>query len=125
MPATDNGAPSALDTHLTFETAAEHATARVPVVGRLERASDVRARLVGQRYESASQIVVCEADRFLGMVTIEQLLVAEADATMESLMDREAPVVAPGVDQEVAAWRAVRHGESALAVVDHRDHFVG
>jgi magnesium transporter len=119
------GPPSALDTHLTFETAAEHATVDVPVVGRLERVDDVRARLVGQRYESASHIVVCEADRFLGMVTIEQLLVAEADATMESLMDREAPVVAPGVDQEVAAWRAVRHGESALAVVDHRDHFVG
>jgi len=60
---------SALDTHLTFETAAEHATVDVPVVGRLERANDVRARLVGQRYESASHIVVCEADRFLGMVT--------------------------------------------------------
>jgi magnesium transporter len=116
---------SALDTHLTFETAAEHATVDVPVVGRLERVNDVRARLVGQRYESASHIVVCEADRFLGMVTIEQLLVAEADATMESLMDREAPVVAPGVDQEVAAWRAVRHGESALAVVDQHGDFVG
>jgi magnesium transporter len=36
------------------------------------------------------------------------------------------PVVSPGVDQEVAAWRAVRHGESALAVVDadHRFHGV-
>jgi magnesium transporter len=29
------------------------------------------------------------------------------------------------VDQEVAAWRAVRHGESALAVVDAQGGFVG
>ena len=110
---------------LSFETAAEHATLRVPMAGRFQRIGDVRTLLAGQRYESASHIVVCEADTFLGIVTIEELLSAPADATVESLMDREAPVVAPGVDQEVAAWRAVRHGESALAVVDPHGHFVG
>jgi magnesium transporter len=68
---------------------------------------------------------VCEADTFLGIVTIEELLFASADAAIESLMDRGAPIVAPGVDQEVAAWRAVRHGASALAVVDGHGHFVG
>jgi len=113
------------ETHLTFETAAEHATACVPVAGPTQRVGDVRELLVGQRYESASHIVVCEADTFLGIVTIEDLLVAAADVEVESLMDRGAPVVAPGVDQEVAAWRAVRHGESALAVVDRHGHFVG
>jgi magnesium transporter len=38
---------------------------------------------------------------------------------MESLGDRETPAVAPGVDREVAAWRAVLHGASALAVDGH------
>ena len=33
-------------------------------------------------------------------------------------MDQDAPFVAPGVDQEVAAWHAVRHSEAALAVDD-------
>jgi magnesium transporter len=61
----------------------------------------------------------------VGIVTIEDLLSAPADVTVESLMDPKAPVVAPGVDQEVAAWRAVRHGESALAVVDPAGRFVG
>lgn len=125
MPAINTGASSALDTHLTFETAAEHATTGVPVVGPHDRVGDVRARLVGQRYDSASHIVVCEAGGFLGMVTIEQLLATGSDATMDSLMDRSAPTVAPGIDQEVAAWHAVRHAESALAVVDRRGHFVG
>lgn len=125
MEAVHTSEPAEVETHLTFETAAEHATPRVPVAGPFQRAGDVRQLLVGQRYESATHIVVCEADAFLGIVTIEDLLFAPADAHMESLMDRSAQVVAPSVDQEVAAWRAVRHGESALAVVDGHGHFVG
>jgi magnesium transporter len=125
MEAVHTSEPTEVEAHLTFETAAEHATPRVPVAGPFQQAGDVRQLLVGQRYESATHIVVCEADAFLGIVTIEDLLFAPADAHMESLMDRSAPVVAPSVDQEVAAWRAVRHGESALAVVDGRGHFVG
>jgi magnesium transporter len=40
-------------------------------------------------------------------------------------MDPHAPIVAPGTDQEVAAWQAVRHQESALSVVDGDGRFVG
>jgi magnesium transporter len=81
--------------------------------------------LAARRYESASHVVVCKGDHFVGVATIEDVLCAPAEASIESLMDRGAPVVAPGVDQEVAAWQAVRHGESALAVVDHGGRFVG
>jgi magnesium transporter len=125
MEAAPTREPLEGETNETFETAAGHATPRVPVAGPFQRAGDVRQLLVGQRYESATHIVVREADTFLGMVTIEELLFAAADASMQSLMDRGAPIVAPSVDQEVAAWRAVRHGESALAVVDGHGHFVG
>jgi len=125
MKAGHTSEPAEGETHLTFETAAAHATPRVPVAGPFQRVGDVRQLLVGQRYESATHIVVCEAETFLGIVAIEDLLSAATDAQMESLMDRGAPVVAPSIDQEVAAWRAVRHGESALAVVDGQGHFVG
>jgi magnesium transporter len=40
-------------------------------------------------------------------------------------MDGDPPAVAPGVDQEKAAWKAVQHGESALAVIDHTGRFLG
>jgi magnesium transporter len=40
-------------------------------------------------------------------------------------MDADPPVVRHGVDQEVAAWKAVQHGESALAVLDDDGHFIG
>ena len=110
---------------LTFQTAATHATASVPIVEPDRRATEVRETIVGRRYECASHVVACRGDRFVGIVTIEDVLGAPADASVESLMDHSAPVVAPGVDQEVAAWRAVQHGESALAVVDQAGRFVG
>ena len=114
MDAVQTGKPPEGETHGTFETAAEHATARVPVAGPFQRVGDVREHLIGQRYESASHVVVCEADTFLGIVTIEELLLASVDAKIESLMDRGAPIVAPGVDQEVAAWRARKHEEEEI-----------
>ena len=51
---------------------------------------DVRQLLAGQRYESAAHVVVCEADTFLGILTIGDLLFAAADAQMESLIDQAA-----------------------------------
>jgi magnesium transporter len=125
MHVTDSVGIAAPVAHLRLETAAEHATSDVPVVNPHLLVRDVGATLVGRSFESASHIVVCEGDRFEGIITIEDLLRAPAEARVELVMDRRAPVVAPGVDQELAAWRAVRHGESALAVVDESGRFVG
>jgi magnesium transporter len=110
---------------VTFEIAEEHASSRVPVASPGDQAGDVRQALMGQRYESASHIVVCEGDRFRGILRIEDLLAAPADAHIGTLMDPEASIVGPGVDQEVAAWRAVRNEEAALSVVDANGRFVG
>jgi magnesium transporter len=110
---------------LTFETAAAHATKDVPIAEPTAGVQEIREALTNRSFESASHLVVCRAGRFLGIVTIEDLLGAPGDATVESLMDREAPFVAPGVDQELAAWHAVHHGESALAVVDREGRFIG
>lgn len=117
--------PAAARDHVTFETAAQHASTQVPVVAPSCNAADARQQLVGQRFESASHIIVCDGQRFRGVVRIEDLLAAYAGTTMEALMDPAAPVVAPGVDQEVAAWRAVRKRESGLTVVDSEGRFVG
>jgi magnesium transporter len=56
---------------------------------------------------------------------MEELFAASDADRIESMMDSDAPFVAPGIDQEVAAWRAVQHGESALAVVDKDGSFTG
>ena len=111
--------------HLTFETAAQHAARQVPIFAPANRATEVRQSLAGKRYESASHIIVCDGEKFLGIVGIEDLLSASPDATLDELMDRNPPFVAPGIDQEVAAWRAVQHREAALAVVDQDGRFLG
>jgi magnesium transporter len=110
---------------VTFEVAAEHATREVPVAAPGQRAVELLAAMSSQRFESASHVVVLDGERFRGLIRIEDLLAAPADATATSLMDAEAPIVAPGVDQEIAAWRAVRRGESALSVVDADGRFAG
>jgi magnesium transporter len=108
-----------------FETVARLASAAVPVVSPDQRAQQVREALAGQRYESASHIAVCDDRQFRGIVTIERLLAAAPDTRMGDVVDRDAPRLTPGADQELAAWHAVRSRESALTVVDREGRFVG
>jgi magnesium transporter len=110
---------------LTLETAAELVAARVPVASPADTVAVLRGVLAGERYDCASHIAVCSAGTLVGVLPIEDLLAAPPDALVGDVMDREPPVVAPHVDREVAAWRAVQHGESALAVVDEQRRFVG
>jgi magnesium transporter len=108
-----------------LETAATHVETDVPVAAPDDEAGRVRARLVGRRWASLTDVAVCRDGVLVGLVTIETLMAAPAHDTLAALMDGTPPVVAPGVDQEVAAWTMVRHGESALAVVDDAGRFVG
>ncbi|HEX6877936.1 MAG TPA: magnesium transporter [Nocardioidaceae bacterium] len=86
--------------------------------------------LLSGQYESAADIAVCAYDgmpshRLLGLIPLERVLAAEPDAVARDLMDPDPPVVAPGIDQEEAAWKAARHGESSLAVIDSSGAFRG
>jgi magnesium transporter len=110
---------------MSFETAAEHATTQVPVVEPECCVRDIRRLLLRQPYESVTHIVVCDDGQFLGIIRIEDLLAANEELTARKLMDPSPPVVAPGTDQEAAAWQAVQRQESALAVVDAEGRFAG
>lgn len=111
---------------LQFETAAEHYTGRIPIASPHDRVDAVRASLVGQSYESAAEIVVCDpTGRLVGLVNIEDLLASEGGLRLEQIMDAAPPVVSPATDQEIAAWQAIRHRETSLAVVDDAGRFLG
>lgn len=121
-----------MSTHLTplpeleFETAAEHHSSRVPIARPGDTVASVWQSLRGNRYESVSEIVVCDATgRLAGLVNLEDLLQAEDDMSIEAIMDSSPPVVTPGVDQEIAAWTAIRRRETSLAVIDGERHFLG
>ncbi|MEQ8234473.1 MAG: magnesium transporter [Gammaproteobacteria bacterium] len=110
---------------LEFETAVEHVCRVVPRVAPGDSAAAMRASLELERFEHAAHLAVIDDERLVGILRIEDLLPAPARMTAAALMDREPPLVGPGLDQEQAAWHAVSRGESALAVQDEEGRFVG
>jgi magnesium transporter len=111
---------------LEFEAAGEHHTRRVPIARPDDLVEATRAGLLNQRFDSAAEIVVCDADeRLMGLVNIEDLLAADGNRQLAEIMDPAPPVVTAGVDQEIAAWQAILHGETSLSVVDHDGRFQG
>jgi len=103
----------------------EHATARVPIAGPSDTAAQIRRALEGQDFVSASDIAVCDEQALLGLISIERLMKAPGEVTAREIMDADPAVAGPGIDQEAAAWKAVEHGESSLAVVDEDGHLIG
>ena len=97
----------------------------MPLAAPDDAIEDIRARLWGKQFDTVAAVPVCEANRFLGLVRMEDLISARGDQRAADLMDRDPPVVAPGVDQEAAAWKAVSHHEAVLAVVDESGVFRG
>ena len=80
---------------------------------------------MGHRFGSVAHVVVLdEANRLVGLARTEDLLTAEPDTTLGELMDPDPPTISEGQPEEVAAWKAVRHGESALAVVTEDRTFI-
>jgi magnesium transporter len=113
------------DRKLVFETAQVHVCRLVPIVAPQSTALEIRNQLETIQYETVGEIAVCDEGRLVGLINIEDVLPAGATALATELMDDEPPVVLPGVDQEIAAWKAVQHDESCLAVVDKDGRFQG
>lgn len=115
----------ARSTELAFETAAEHVTRQVPVARPDATIAEIRRALENERFESAVDVAICDGDRLVGVLGVERLFAGPGEARARDVMDADPPVVAPGVDQEIAAWKAVQRGQSSLAVVDERGMFLG
>ncbi|MFH5832655.1 magnesium transporter [Halalkalibaculum sp. DA384] len=108
-----------------LQIATDLATTSVPIVSPGLDATDIQKKLTEQAFECASHIIVCDGPRFVGLIRIEDLYSAGDHLTARDIMDEEPPTIRPGIDQEVAAWTAVHHKESALAVVNKEGEFIG
>ena len=106
-----------------------HVSTDVPVCAPVERADAVRSRLLAPGYSSVADIAVCTGvahqRRLVGLIPAEVLLGAPGDARARDLMDPDPAIVRRDVDEEKAAWQAVRHGQSSLAVVGADGFFHG
>jgi magnesium transporter len=88
-------------------------------------AGAVRRALTTTAYDSVEDIAVCEGDRFVGLIRIEEVLTAVESALVRDIMDADPPFVTSTEHREAAAWKAVRRGEGSLPVVDDEGRFVG
>jgi magnesium transporter len=113
------------DRRLTFETAAEHLCTRVPIATPDATVREMRMALDGRRFDTVVDIAICDGTELVGLVKIEDVLAAPPEILARDLMDADPPVVTPEIDQEVAAWKAVRHGQNSLAVTDAAGRFLG
>jgi magnesium transporter len=112
-------------TELISGTASEHVCTLVPVASPQTTAGELRESMAGVHFESATHVGVCDEGKLVGVLRVEELFGALSDAKVRDIMDADPPAVAPGVDQEKAAWKALQHGESALAIIDNGGRFVG
>ncbi|HET6667826.1 MAG TPA: magnesium transporter [Intrasporangium sp.] len=123
------GAPgeSPTDQPLLPGTISDYLAAEIAVCGPLDRAGDIRSGLAGRALDTVDDIAVCtgRAPRLVGLIPASRLFAAEAGTTAAEIMDADPPVVSEGLDEEKAAWKAVEHGESSLAVVDAQGRFLG
>src|SRR5688572_32795162 len=99
-----------LDT-IDLQSAGENVVSNVPIAAPDDSAGMIRETLQGRRFASAVDIAVCDHDRLVGVIRLEDLLAAPDDLLAHELMDSAPPVVGHGADREQAAWQAVRHGE--------------
>lgn len=106
-------------------TALRHASMRVPIAVATDSVSEVIGAMQGRRFDSAAAVAVVDGEHLVGVATIERVLAAPGEATLADIMDSAPPVVAPGTDQEHAAWRAVQRNEPGLAVVNGDGFFRG
>jgi magnesium transporter len=108
----------------------------VPLCTPATTVAELHRLLVGGRFDSVADVAVVDpgeedADesasghRLLGLIRLEAVLRADPAIRAADLMDPDPPVVAPGTDQEAAAWKAAHQGESSLAVVDTEGAFRG
>ena len=97
----------------------------VPACRPDDAVSTIRRELVGPTHEHVAELAVCEEDRLVGLLPLTRVLGSPDTALAKDLMDPDPPLFTFDGDLERAAWTAVQHGESSLAVVDDQGRFVG
>ena len=98
-------------------------TARVSMTVEAARRAVLHERC---RWDSVTYVYILDAqDHPVGVVSMKELICADAKAPINAVMSRDVVVVHPTTDQEHVAMRAIRHGIKAVPVVNHDGKFIG
>ncbi|MEJ2061093.1 MAG: magnesium transporter [Gammaproteobacteria bacterium] len=108
------------------DTASRHVIIGVPTAAPGDTAADILAQLRKTSFETVESVYVLDAQGHLqGRVPIRRLLVAPAEQSLDGLMDRDVPHVAPEADQEAVASLALANEMTAVPVLDEQQRFIG
>jgi magnesium transporter len=93
------------------------AAGAVPRAAPLDTAGELVASLSQGKFENATDVVVVDGERFVGIVPLERLLSAPPARPLSELV-QQCPSVAPDEDVERAAREAANAGTRVVVVVD-------
>lgn len=120
-----------LDATVDAESSPRHRTVSgllitdVPVAASTATVGECRDRLQRQTYAEASVIAVVDGDRLVGLVAAEQLLRADPEAELATLITAGCGPVAADAPVEAAARLMLGQGQPAVAVADSGGRFLG
>jgi magnesium transporter len=119
-------APTGLPTRNGSETAAGHVVASVTIASATTTCGALLAAIACQPATIQDVVLVTdEANRYLGVAEIGNLISAPSAATVGDLVRRSWPCVEPHLDQELALEAAAAAGVATLPVVDEAGHPLG
>jgi magnesium transporter len=108
------------------ETAGRHLARRIPTASPDDSVANVRAALGARRWDAVELVCLVGAHaKLLGVVPIARVLEAEGATRIGSLALADTPHVGLRTDQEHVASLAIRHGVSAVPVLDDAHELVG
>lgn len=102
-----------------------HGTMRVPTASPGELVRDVRARLVGKRFDLVNHVIALDGTNAVGTISSEDLLACKDHERVDEVMTPDPPRVTEDTDQEVAAHRMVNAGAGCLIIVGSAGQFRG
>ena len=105
-------------------TVGEVAVASVPRTQADATAGTMRAPMDGASFVSATDVVVLDGERLVGLVPIEFLLAAHAETPVGELAAQH-PTTPPEADLEAVARQTAAVGARTAAVLDSDGNFVG
>lgn len=108
-----------------LHVALKHVTTDVPTASGDQTAGETRARLSARRYAYAGQVVVIDAGRAVGLVSIESLIAADSGLKLADLMEPDPPSITLDVSGDQAAHAMVETRAGCLVVADVDGSFQG
>lgn len=112
------------DVGLRGGVAGDNLVGDVPRAAPGSTAAEVRAAFEGRRFACATELVVLDAERLVGIVAIERLLAADGSTPVGDLAELPA-VVGPERELEAAIRRTAHTAGRTIAVVDDEGRFHG